>query len=91
MQEIYKEKAKLRSFSNLKNVKEKCSTAPNDAVKEKKKEEGEEEIGKVSDIIAKKTGLSSRTYERVKKIIEEGSEEVKREIKTRKNKNIKGI
>ena len=29
-----------------------------------------EETGKVSEIIAKKTGLSPRTYERAKKIIE---------------------
>lgn len=32
MEEIYKEKAKLRSFNNLKNVKENISTAPNDAI-----------------------------------------------------------
>ena len=32
MEEIYKERAKLRSFSNLKNVKENISTAPNDAI-----------------------------------------------------------
>ena len=40
-----------------------------------------EETGKVSEIIAKKTGLSPRTYERAKKIIEEGSEKVKEKLR----------
>ena len=42
------------------------------------------ETGKVSEIIAKKTGLSPRTYERAKKIIEEGSEEVKEKLRANK-------
>ena len=82
MEEIYKERAKRRSFSNLKNLKENMSTAPNDAIVLKEKEK--EEKGKVSEIIAKKTGLSPRTYERAKKIIEEGSEEVKEKLRTNK-------
>ena len=86
MEEIYKERAKRRRFSNLKNVKENVSREPNDAVKEKKKEDEEYETGKVSYIIAKKTGLSSRTYERAKKIIEEGSEEVKEKLRQGKTK-----
>ena len=69
MEEIYKERAKQRSFSNLKNFKENASTAPNDAVELNIENE---ETGKVSEIIAKKNGLSTRTYERAKKIIEEG-------------------
>ena len=83
MEEIYKERAKQRSLSNLKNVKENISTAPNDAIELDK---DKEETGKVSEIIAKKTGLSPRTYERAKKIIEEGSEEVKEKLRQGKTK-----
>jgi DNA modification methylase len=81
MEEIHKERAKRRSFSNLKNLKENMSTAPNDAIDLKEKKE---ETGKVSEIIAKKTGLSPRTYERAKKIIEEGSEELKEKLRSNK-------
>ena len=83
MEELYKERAKIRSFSNLKNFKENISTAPNDAVTLNIENE---ETGKVSEIIAKKTGLSTRTYERAKKIIEEGSEEVKEKLRQGKTK-----
>jgi 16S rRNA G966 N2-methylase RsmD len=89
MEEIYKERAKLRSFSNLKNVKENISEASFGAIevdKLEKDEDNDEETGKVSEIIAKKTGLSSRTYERAKKIIEEGSEEVKEKLRQGKTK-----
>ena len=80
MEEIYKERAKMRSFSNLKNVNKEIilSTAPNDAI------DVNIETGKVSEIIAKKTGLSPRTYERAKKIIEEGSEKVKEKLRANK-------
>ena len=80
MEEIYKERAKLRSLNNLKNVKENIPIAPNDAVDVNI----EKETGKVSEIIAKKTGLSPRTYERAKKIIEEGSEEAKEKLRSNK-------
>jgi ParB-like chromosome segregation protein Spo0J len=80
MEEIYKERAKMRSFSNLKNVNKEIilSTAPNDAI------DVNIETGKVSELIAKKTGLSPRTYERAKKIIEEGSEKVKEKLRANK-------
>jgi DNA modification methylase len=80
MEEIYKERAKQRSLSNLKNINKEInlSTAPNDAINVNM------ETGKVSEIIAKKTGLSPRTYERAKKIIEEGSEEVKEKLRANK-------
>jgi DNA modification methylase len=82
MEEIYKERAKRRSLRNLKNVSKEInlSTAPNDAIDVNK----EKETGKVSEIIAKKTGLSPRTYERAKKIIEEGSEEIKEKLRSNK-------
>ena len=89
MEEIYKERAKMRSFSNLKNVNKETnlSTAPTDAIdvnKKEKDEDNDEETGKVSEIIAKKTGLSPRTYERAKTIIENGSEEVKEKLRSNK-------
>jgi TPP-dependent indolepyruvate ferredoxin oxidoreductase alpha subunit len=43
----------------------------------------------VSEIIGKKTGLSPRTYEGTKKIIEEGSEEVKEKLRANKTSNSK--
>ena len=59
------------------------STAPNDAIELDK---DKDETGKVSEIIAKKIGISPRTYERAKKIIEEGSEEVKEKLRQGKTK-----
>ena len=86
MEEIYKERAKLRSFRNLKNVNKEInlSTVPNDATVDVNKQQENKEIGKVSEIIAKKTGLSPRTYERAKKIIEECSEDVKEKLRSNK-------
>ncbi|MGE3858947.1 MAG: DNA methyltransferase, partial [Nitrososphaeraceae archaeon] len=85
MEEIYKERAKMRSLSNLKNVNKEInlSSAPYDALDINKEKETREK-GKVSEIIAQKTGLSPRTYERAKKIIEEGSEEVKEKLRVNK-------
>jgi ParB-like chromosome segregation protein Spo0J len=85
MEDIYKARAKLRSLSNLRNVNKEInlSRAPNDAIEEVHKEQ-EKETGKVSEVIAKRTGLSPRTYERVKKIIEEGPEEVKEKLRSNK-------
>jgi ParB-like chromosome segregation protein Spo0J len=83
MEEIYKERAKRRSLSNLKNVNKEInlSTAPNDAID---LINIEKETGKVSEIIAKNTGISSRTYERAKKIIEKGSEDAKAKLRANK-------
>ena len=65
---------------------ENISTAPNDAIEVNKKEKDEEKekTGKVSEIIAKKTGLSPRTYERAKKIIENGTEDIKEKLRANK-------
>ena len=46
MEEIYKERAKQRSLSNLKKVKENVLIAPNDAIEVNK--DKNEETGKVS-------------------------------------------
>ena len=57
MEEIYKERARQRQLSKLKDVKDTLPLAQNYAI-------GKEiEIGKVSEIIAKKVGLSPRTFE----------------------------
>jgi DNA modification methylase len=86
MEGIYKEMARLRSLSNLKNVNKgiNLSTVSNAAIVDVNKQRENKEIGKVSEIIAKKTGLSPRTYERAKKIIEEGSEDVKEKLRSNK-------
>ena len=51
MEEIYKERAKQRSLSNLKNVKENISIAPNDAIELDK---GKDETGKVQRSLPKR-------------------------------------
>jgi DNA modification methylase/ParB-like chromosome segregation protein Spo0J len=83
LEEIEKQKARNRQLKNLKNVRNNysISLASNDA--------NEEMTGKVSKIIAEKIGQSASTYERNKKIIEEGTEEQKsmlRESKESTNK-----
>ncbi len=70
---IYSERARLRQLSNLKNVNAnvngKLSSLPNgDNEKEKEK-------GRTSEILSKTYNIAPRTYQRAKKIIEEGSEQ----------------
>ena len=89
MEEIYKERAKQRSLSNLKNVKENISIAPNDAIELDKGKMMKQ--AKYQRLLPKKTGLSPRTYERAKKIIEEGSEEAKEKLRQGKTKILKRI
>ena len=86
--EIESEKARLRQLSKLKVVKDTLPLAQNYA------NGYDEEIGKVSKIIAKKTGYSSKTCEMAKKIIQKGSEDqIKRliEEKTTISKEYKKI
>jgi DNA modification methylase len=71
LEEIEREKARIRQLKPLKNVSDvSISLAPFGA-----NEEEEEKKGKVSKIIANKIGQSTRTYERNRKIINEGSDE----------------
>ena len=72
LEDIYKERAKIRQLSRLKDVKDKLPPLAQFCANG-----NQEEVGKVSEIVAKKTGLSSRTYEMAKAIIKEGTEEQK--------------
>lgn len=76
LEDIYKERAKIRQLSKLKDVKDKLLSPLTQFCANGNREE-ESEVGKVSEIVAKKTGLSSRTYEMAKTIIKEGTEEQK--------------
>ena len=69
----------MRQVSTLKEVKEYLSIRQMSGVGEK---------GDTRDIVSKKTGISRGTYERAKKIIEEGSEEVKEKLRDAKKTNI---
>jgi ParB-like chromosome segregation protein Spo0J len=73
LEKIEKEKARIRQLRNLKNNREvsPSSVASNEA---------NEEMGKVSKIIANKIGQSITTYERNRKIIKEGTEEQKNKL-----------
>lgn len=87
MEAIYIERAKIRKLSKLKFVKNKLNPSlaqnyANDNNDDNSKEE-EEEQGKVSEMMARRAGLSPRTYEKAKVIIEHGTEEVK--VKLRNN------
>lgn len=77
LEEIEKQKARCRQFKNLKNVEANILPSLTSI-------EANDEKGKVSKIIAKRIGQSSTTYERNKKIIEEGTEEQKYKIRERK-------
>ena len=83
LEEIEREKAKMRQLKNLKNVGDNScgSLAQICANEEDRKDEENEREGKVSKIIADKIGQATRTYERNKKIIEEGSDEQKEELR----------
>jgi ParB-like chromosome segregation protein Spo0J len=72
LEALYKEQARLRQLSKLKNVKDTLPLPSNEVNDEK---------GETADIISKKTGISRGTYERAKKIIEEGTEEVKEKLR----------
>ena len=76
LEEIEKQKARYRQLKNLKNVEANIpsSLASIDA---------NDETGKVSKIIANKIGQSITTYERNKKIIQEGTEDQKYKLRER--------
>ena len=75
---IYKEEAKLRQLSKLNNVKDKLPLGSND--------HNGQEKGKVIEVVSKKNGLSPKTYQRAKTIIENGSEEIKEKLRQGKTK-----
>jgi ParB-like chromosome segregation protein Spo0J len=68
---IYSEEARARQLSNLKNVK--LSLGPN--------EPNDKIQGRTSEMVSKQAGISATIYKRAKKIIETGSEEVKKRLR----------
>ena len=91
---IYKEQARLRQLSKLKNVKDKLplpstslgSNDHNDRNNNNNSIRKEEEDikGRTVEVISKKNDLSPKTYQRAKTIIENGSEEVKEKLRANK-------
>ena len=79
LEEIEKERAKLRQLSTLKDVKNTLPIRPIE-------QDGEK--GDTRDIVSKKVGISRGTYERAKTIIKYGSEETKKKLRDGKKSNI---
>ena len=71
LEEIEKERARLRQLSTLKEVKDTLPIRPIERDSEK---------GDTRDIVSKKVGISRGTYERAKTIIKYGSEETKKKL-----------
>ncbi len=72
---IYSEEARIRQLSNLKNVK--LSLGPNEP-DDKDKDKAQ---GRSSEIVSNQAGISNTIYKRAKKIIEKGTEEVKKRLR----------
>jgi 16S rRNA G966 N2-methylase RsmD len=88
LEEIEREKARLRQLSKLKNVKDRLpsflslgSNDHNDNCNDKEIRTLKEEKGRVIEFVSKSHGLSPKTYQRAKTIIEHGSEEVKEKLR----------
>ena len=86
LQDIYKEQARLRQLSKLKNVKDKLSSSSSSSLGSNDHNDNSiiEEEGKTIEIISKKNELSPKTYQRARTIIENGSEEVKEKLRSNK-------
>jgi ParB-like chromosome segregation protein Spo0J/DNA modification methylase len=89
LEALYKEQARLRQLSKLKNVKDKLPTSSlgsndrndNDNDNSITKEEVK---GRTSEVVSKKNDLSPKTYQRARTIIENGSEEIKEKLRNNK-------
>ena len=89
LEDVYKEQARLRQLSKLKNVKDKLPTSSlgsndhndNDNDNSITKEEVK---GRTNEVVSKKNDLSPKTYQRARTIIENGSEEVKEKLRNNK-------
>jgi N6-adenosine-specific RNA methylase IME4 len=84
LEEIYKEKARFRQLSKLKNVKEtlvlsSLSFLPNGSNDD---HSTTEEEGEVVKIVSKKIGLSPRKIYRYKNVMNNGSEEIQEKVKS---------
>jgi DNA modification methylase len=90
LEDLYKEQARLRQLSKLKNVKDKLTSSPsslwsngyndnnNSIIKE------DEVKGKTIEVISKKNDISPKTYQRARTIIENATEEVKEKLRSNK-------
>ena len=83
LEDIYKEQARKRQLSNLKNVKDNLSSLGSNDPNEKNQtiQREEEEKGRVIDVVSKNHGLSPKTYQRAKTIIENGAEKIKEKLR----------
>jgi DNA modification methylase len=84
LEEIEKQKAKIRQLKNLKNVGSISSSLSSSSLASNEANEEKTTKGKVSKIIANKIGQSASTYERNKKIIEDGTEEQIKKLQEKK-------
>jgi ParB-like chromosome segregation protein Spo0J len=73
LEELEREKARQRQLSQLRNVKDNLSLGPND--------HNDKDKGRAIDTISKKTGVSAKTYQRAKTIIEIGPEKIKDKLR----------
>jgi ParB-like chromosome segregation protein Spo0J len=76
-EDIYKEQARIRQLSKLNNVKDKLPLGSSD--------HNDQEKGRVIEVISKRQGLSPKTYQRAKTIIENGEEETKEKLRQGKS------
>jgi DNA modification methylase len=86
LEEIYKEQARLRQLSKLKDVKDRLPTSSgpndhNDNENDNDIQTIKEDRGRGIEVVSKSHGLSPKTYQRAKTIIENGSEEVKEKLR----------
>jgi ParB-like chromosome segregation protein Spo0J len=89
LEDLYKEQARLRQLSKLKNVQDKLPTSSlgsNDHNDNDNLNTKEEVKGRTSEVVSKKNNLSPKTYQRARTIIENGSEEVKEKLRQGKTK-----
>ena len=82
LEDIYKEKARIRSLSNLRNVKIELSMLPNDSVDNNNSDNEDNEEGRVVEIVSKKLGLSPRKIYRYKNVMKNGSEAIQEKVKS---------
>ncbi|HEX6294782.1 MAG TPA: ParB N-terminal domain-containing protein [Nitrososphaeraceae archaeon] len=93
LEDIYREQARLRQLSKLRNVKDKLTSLPslgsNDHNDSNHSYQANTQIvtevkGRTIEVISKKNDLSPKTYQRAKTIIENGTEESKEKLRVNK-------
>jgi predicted methyltransferase len=93
LEDLYKEQARLRQISKLKNVKDKLSSLSSLGSKDHNDSNHSSkantqivtaEKGRVVEVISKKNELSPKTYQRARAIIENSTEEVKEKLRANK-------